>query len=1092
MKSPAILLIATGTFIWLPCLLADEFNTTLTEHTAQPDAPGLFHSGPVPRTAFLTADAKLNDVCGIGQHCWAAGERGVIVRSTDNGVTWHTSAAPVDCSLRSIGFLTNALGYAGGFRLNPSTRQFDGVLLRTRDGGESWTQVPASLQPAPSNQNRLKLESELPPVLMVRFFDLENGIAICQTEASESNSEVVRTNDGGQTWQPLVQDTKGIRWRTGDFLTINDGVIVGAGNSAAAVLESQVTTLAPPQRDLRNLRDASLDRNGHGWLAGDAGTLLNSTDRGVSWNPPPGRLSQVLNNLLDYRTVDHTGQTVCIAGSPGSVVLHSADNGNSWTFRKLSNGAPIEKLRFVDDQTVLAVGAFGIIHRSSDAGLTWTAVRNAQHRAAVLSLTTDAKDASFRLLSDISGEQGYRSVVWQPSGELPRGGTITPHIADQMDHMVSLAGGNAFEADWMFARTQPLQHLVPSELQKAWSRQTDGRVSELLPQRLARAIRIWRPDVLTIEGASSGDAVAEIWQQTMTAAIKIADGADSKGQILDRTGLAPWTVSHVFVRQHGTNTSALSFRGDKLLTRCGTTTDLIAEFCRSGLNTPSTLLFDDRSAVDTAGHHYRSFSTQTTAATPGHLMSGASVPPGSASRRQLTQPRHQLASMRDITKKQTTQRAALLGQFKLPTASLNLIASLKDVGRDLPERLALQQLQFLARLYEDRDDLDGQIAVLSEITERFPDAAESRDAAEQLFQFYSSEELRFLRKKVTTEQMQEGPSRIRQTSGTIPGVPSTAFSGTNGGVVPASAIGPAPEVRSGRGTLFANSSGSDTAAVEELWDRKAAAALSLLERLDPDRAGSARIILRKAANARRAGTLGAHQTILTEATAHSGLHSLLARAELQAMHGAATVPVPVINIQQTSNRPFLDGNLDELCWQNATEIHLHTDDSTPNSVADCLLMISWDAEFIYLGARAEFTGDDHKTLDRTAPRRHDADHGLRDRIQILFDVDRDYATGFQFTIDEAGQTSDYCWRSRNWNPQWFVAEDADETAWRFEAAIPHGEMKLLPIRAGELWAVRMHRIVPGTLEQTLSNKYESEQQTNTRGFGLLRFIRNQN
>ena len=1092
MKLPALLLFATGTYIGLPCLLAEQYSAETTENAADTTDPGLFHAGPVPRNAFLTADAKLNDVCGIGQHCWAAGERGVVVRSMDNGITWHTLATPVDCSLQSIGFLTNSLGYAGGFRLNPATRRFDGIFLRTRNGGESWTEVPARLQPPTANSSRLQLESGLPPILMVRFFDLENGIAICQSKAAESGSDVVRTSDGGQTWQLLVQDTEGVPWRTGDFLSINDGVIVGAGNSAAAVLESQVTTLAPPQRDLRNLRDASLDRNGQGWLAGDAGTLLTSTDRGVSWNPPPGKLSQMLNNLLDYRTVDHAGQTVCIAGSPGSVVLHSADHGNSWTFRQLSNGAPIEKLRFVGDQTVLAVGAFGIIHRSSDAGLTWTAVRNAQNRAAVLSLTTNAEDTSFRLITDISGEQGYRSVVWQPSGILPRNRTYTQHISDQMDHMVSLAGGNAFEADWMFARTQPLQHLVQSELQKAWNRQTDGRVSELLPQRLARAIRIWRPDVLTIECASSGDVVARTWLQTLAAATKLADGTDSNGQILDRTGLAPWTVSNVFVRQHGTNTSALAFRGDKLLTRCGTTTDLIAGFCRSGLGTPNTPLFDDRLSFDTAGHHYRIISNQTTAATPGHLMSGVSVSPGSASRRQLTQPRHQLEMMRDITKKQTTQRAALVGHFRLPTASLNLIASLKDVGRELPDRLALQQLQFLARLYEDRDDLDGQIAVLNEIAERFPDAAESADAAEQLFQFYSSEELRFLRKKVTTEQTQTGTSRIRQASSTIPGVPSTAFPVPNGRVVSAGAIGRAPEARPGRGTVFANSNGSDTAAVEELWDRKAAAALNLLERLDPDRASSARIMLRKAANARRAGTMGAHQTILTEATSSGDLHSLLARAELQAMHGAATVPVPVTNVQRTATRPYLDGNLDEQCWQNATEIHLHSDASTPNSVADCLLMVSWDAEFIYLGARAEFTGDDHKTLDRTAARSHDADHGLRDRIQILFDVDRDYATGFQFTIDEAGQTSDYCWRSRNWNPQWFVAENADETSWRFEAAIPHGEMKLQPVRAGELWAVRMQRIVPGTLEQTLSNKYESEQPTNTRGFGLLRFIRNQN
>ena len=64
--------------------------------------PRPFFSGPVPRSEFIAEDASLNDVCGVGQTCWAVGERGVITHSIDGGRTWTTRLLPADCSLTSV------------------------------------------------------------------------------------------------------------------------------------------------------------------------------------------------------------------------------------------------------------------------------------------------------------------------------------------------------------------------------------------------------------------------------------------------------------------------------------------------------------------------------------------------------------------------------------------------------------------------------------------------------------------------------------------------------------------------------------------------------------------------------------------------------------------------------------------------------------------------------------------------------------------------------------------------------------------------------------------------------------------------------
>lgn len=1059
--------------------------------------PAAFHSGPVPRTEFIADDASLNDVCGIGNNCWAVGERGVIVRSSDAGETWTAAFGPRDCSLKSVCFLTSRIGFVAGAGFNAFDRRYQGILLVTRDGGDSWTEL--TKPPGGNRRSEGKLVgafdgSTLPPLTFIRFFDLERGIAVAAPDRPRTGSLLLRTNDGGATWKPLATDEPNVRWKTAAFLSPQDGILVGRGNASGAVVAERIITLAQPQRTLRSMQDTSLWTDGSGWMAGDGGTLLHSQDGGVTWRPPASELSPLLNDLLDYASVDHRGPYVCVAGSPGSIVLHSADGGQSWSFRQLSSPVPVRRVRFVGEDTVIAVGAFGIVHRSTDAGLSWTTVRNSSYRAAVLCLATNPADISLRLLSDISGDQGYRSVVVQPSARLPRDDADDALAKEHLDVSVASAGATAFCQDWMFSRTQPLQHVVREELLKTWSRQTDGRLSELLPQRLAETIRIWRPDVICIDRGSEDDQVADILRTALDSAAPIAAGTDPRGAILDRVGLSPWTVSRIVVRLTGDDQSPLSFRGDAMLPNLATTTDLIAEFARAaGMGNPGP---PDESIRHPAADAYAVQESGKAAATPRHLLSGFQHAPGSASRRDVL-PLHeeQLSLFEDIIQRHRTQRAAVTGHLNTAGTPLALIAKLKTVGRDLPDRLALQQLLHLADLYESLENLEGQIAVLKELTERFPTAPETADAAELLFQFYSSSELRFLRRLGTGHHPQPvGASGIQQAASRIPGlVVSDSATQPPGTLVPAGGILKPSRFRPGSGTSLPNSGGRDTSAVDAVWDSNAEGALQLLGQLSPDRADSARVLLRQAANQRRREKYGENSTILSQAATGEDLYAVLARGELQAVHGAAEAPVPVITLPRAEAKPILDGNLTEACWQDASELHLRSaSDEVAGTSADCLVMLAWDDDHLYLGGRVEFVEPNRQPLDRTVDRFHDAGHADRDRIQFTFDTDRDYTTGFQFTIDESGQTSERCWRAVGWNPEWFVAEDADQQVWRFEAAIPQSQLVPEPIRAGSIWAIQIQRLVPGVLTQSLSNSELAGPSVSTNGFGLLRFIRKRN
>src|SRR5438445_12925664 len=84
--------------------------------------------------AFRTAlpiedDANLHDVQFVGsRHGWAVGDHGVIWHTGDGGESWTLQTSGVNCSLRSISFLSDRVGWVAGGGTVPFTRLSYGVV----------------------------------------------------------------------------------------------------------------------------------------------------------------------------------------------------------------------------------------------------------------------------------------------------------------------------------------------------------------------------------------------------------------------------------------------------------------------------------------------------------------------------------------------------------------------------------------------------------------------------------------------------------------------------------------------------------------------------------------------------------------------------------------------------------------------------------------------------------------------------------------------------------------------------------------------------------------------------------------------------
>lgn len=1010
-------------------------------------------SEPTP----IQDDANLHDIQLMGAaRAWVVGDHGVVWHTRDGGRHWMLQSTPVDCSLRSVCFLTDRVGWIAGERTIPYAGVGTGVVLSTANGGETWQLV----------------SDKLPRLYHVQFFDLKHGVAVGDSRPDQPAGVFV-TEDGGHNWQPVPGDRQD-GWRAADFLSVETGAVAGRRGSISLVGEGALQAPRIDRLGLQGLRDIDLSRDGTGWLVGEGALVRRTKNAGLVWESAPTPLPAELRDFFDFRTVTSVDGRVWLAGSPGSVIWHSPDGGRSWNKQPTGQPLPINGLRFTDERIGWAVGDLGTVLATNDGGRTWHTIKGAGRRAALLGLHASPGRVSLRLVAQQSAELGYRSVMLLPSRHDTGANQQTERSIDARLHeAVVSAGGSAAEIDWQFPLERPEHARDLDRLVADWNRRTEGRLKQVFVGKLVCRLRTWRPSVVIVGEAAPDDALAKLIQEAALQAVQRA--ADPSFHLAQRelADLGPWQVERVYLRLADGSSGEIDVDPSEYLRRMGVTVQTAASAAEGILKGEPVLA--------AARETYRLIYTArgpTEAAISTDFFTNLPIAPGSDARRQIAPIDTAAEEARlELARRQRNVQAYAERYFDEPEQGAQVLAHFRQLSHGFPDDQAAVQLAQLADAYRERGRWDLVEATYVEMVSRYPDEPVTLDAMRWLMQLWSGLEPAWQRVRAETVKSQ------RTQVGKNGGGDFIRLAG-----LLASDDPELPEFDRNQAEGAIKINGSDTwrAGTVSNWHEQAVTMAARIREKSPALYRTPEIQFPLASLMRQRGMHNMADRFYGRFQRSGGgdAWNTTAAAEIWLLAPVAESPKPTALCRRAAERPMLDGLLSDACWQDAQEIRLTTADAAEQSEY-AFAMLSYDDEFLYVALTVPNSPELPVAEPAMPGRTHDADLTGHDRVTLFLDVDRDYETFYAIHVDQRGWVAEQCWNDASWNPRMFVHAEANADRWRIEAAIPFEELVPSPPASGIVWAAGIVRTIPGVGWESWTHPAGSE--PSPESFSLLRF-----
>jgi photosystem II stability/assembly factor-like uncharacterized protein len=982
-------------------------------------------------------DASLNDLTNISEDRLAAvGDRGMILVSINSGRSWEAVECPTTANLHGIQFSPLGFGLIVGGWIGGDTRSSHAIVLHSLDGGKKWSIIPTP---------------ELPRLIGVH---VRHNRCIAWGDYSPTwRTSVFESVDGGLSWRGIPMSlghATAVGIAESGQITVVDQLGRGYVDNAntvesAGMREPTPLQLAAPTRPLH-----SLHHTGRRWLACGAGGELIWSNDGLQWNDVELPLSQAARELCDWQAIEQMGDHVWICGRPGSILLHSDDQGISWSVQRTGQTLPLSAMCFVDSNRGWATGPMGLILATRDGGQTWYAQRQKASRLGLLSVSTSASDIPWSALVAAAWDEQVATAasVFQSPEPIEQAGFMPTQNCVQMA-VAPQVGLSSCEAT-----LEP--SLSPEQL-----------VEQLTAQLLS-----WRPDVLLVN-----ETVAQAHHMTneLDHSFSLANSA---GTVLQRCAapslilteelhLAPWRVSKL-VHTCQSETGQFTEQSSRVLRKPGIT---IAD-CLLPLSTT-----DQQRTANVSMRTMWSDSQSKSAFTS---LLGAIAPAPETDRQvaiknvgnyQLIMGR--LARAQSILR--LAQTPTVDGSLDQWSSDLDFVVSSVPAREIAPLLKQLAQHLNLALHWDKRrvvyerliNSHDLEAADWGRLELLHLERSEERAAWERSLNSPTSRVL-----QLATEASR--PSLLTKTdliSQVEPwnaspfglSVPKPQTTGDQSLVVPASAEIPVEVTQAG---VASGTAGINT--WRQFLQRTSHQSPALLMRPDNQ-------LLLFSHGRLLAGDLPGLKSGVGQLDHLLHAPQLVGWSQMAAQELALATNRTSqlrwkIDAVPSSQPPLLDGQLDDACWNDLSSMRLTTLGDAregATSLPDTKLRWAYDQTYLYVCISSpHLPGNFPPSV--VQQRGYDADLSQIDHVHLLLDSDRDYCTAIELAIAADGRTYDRCCGVAQYNPKWHVCVRSTADSWTAEVAIALKELTTRTNVSGDAWAVSARRLHPTGVSQSWS------------------------
>ncbi len=301
------------------------------------------------------------DVCFIDEQTGFVTKYDTVMKTTDGGSIWTRTQLKLHYYPKHLHFINDTSGYLGN--------TYDSYYFKTTNCGESWDSTAVI-----SDIENFKLNA-------IKFIDENIGIISGEINSvSDIDYLILRTDDGGATWSQVyshnANNVKNIY-----FFDSLSGYAVGPrimyDNMILRTEDAGITWHETTMQGYNwwDLNSIAFLPDGTGFSVGSYGQILKTTDWGEIWNKGYQRVigNSVINTAtaVNQSTV-FIGTTLLVGGGVTTGSLYrTTDGGYSWD--QLINMWPFNSLFFLNsDFGVAASNTWGAVYKTTNGGNYWS------------------------------------------------------------------------------------------------------------------------------------------------------------------------------------------------------------------------------------------------------------------------------------------------------------------------------------------------------------------------------------------------------------------------------------------------------------------------------------------------------------------------------------------------------------------------------------------------------------------------------------------------------------------------------------------------------------------------------------------------